>query len=94
MNPNIKDIYEQMGFIDGENYISCTRDNIIEKINFILNPENKDLIDKIRFKGYELVKNKHYYLYRYEVFMKILDGKFESKQYINSKYTTSYYLAF
>lgn len=50
---------KQLGFIDGVNYISTTDDNIEDKIQYIINVKNKDIIDKIRNKGQELILEKH-----------------------------------
>ena len=55
----IKEPLKELGFIDGENYISATYDNITEKIAFITNPDNRILIDRIRLNGYNLVWNNH-----------------------------------
>ena len=50
---------KNLGFIEGENYISCELWNIEAKIDFILNPRNRKEIDRIRKNGYELVWKKH-----------------------------------
>ncbi len=55
----IGDKLEDLGFIDGENYISVNKENIIDKINYILDPNNRDEIDKIRKNGQIMVKEKH-----------------------------------
>lgn len=49
----------ELGFIDGENYISVNFTNIVDKINYVLDPNNKNIIDSIRRKGYDLVWNSH-----------------------------------
>lgn len=71
-NPNTKDKFKELGFIDMEHYISCTPENIKEKINFILS--NRDLIDKIRRKGYDLVTKEHIYEKRTEFLNSILSS--------------------
>lgn len=53
------DKLESLGFIDEVNYISCTKDNLKEKIEWILNPENKDKVDKIRENGMNMVRKNH-----------------------------------
>jgi hypothetical protein len=51
------DDLDDFGFIDGENYISVTKQNFFEKINdFKLNPEK---YINIRRNGYFLIKNQH-----------------------------------
>lgn len=94
MNPEIKDIFEILGFQDGENYISCTRENILQKIDFILDPKNRTEIDRIRENGQKLIKEKHNYENRYKVFMDVLAGKFIGEKHINKKYGTKYMLGF
>tara|TARA_B110001452_G_scaffold161442_1_gene134390 strand:- start:5710 stop:6630 length:921 start_codon:yes stop_codon:yes gene_type:complete len=55
----VKEPLKELGFIDGVNYISCNKENIIEKINWICDINNIEEINKIRKKGQELVINKH-----------------------------------
>lgn len=73
-NFEIFDVYEKLGFIDGTNYISCNSDNIIEKIEWILNPINKDYVDLIRKTGYELVKKSHTIFSRYNDLIGLLNN--------------------
>lgn len=61
----VKKPLQEIGFIDGENYISCTKDNLIEKINYITNQKNLREINRIRKNGHELVKKKHTNINRY-----------------------------
>ena len=58
VNPQ-DDKLEKLGFIDGVNYINCTCENLKEKINWILDIKNRNLVDKIRKNGMELVRSKH-----------------------------------
>ena len=53
-----KDI-EEFGFIDGINYISTVKENMEDKIKYVLNHENRPEIDRIRLNGYNLVLQKH-----------------------------------
>ena len=69
-NPNTKNKFESLGFKDNEHYISCTKENMLNKINYIL--ENKDKIDIIRKNGQELVLEKHTYLNRTKFLMDII----------------------
>ncbi len=59
VNDVIKPILIDMGFIDMVNCIFCIKDNILDKINFILDVNNIELINKIRYNGYTLIKDKH-----------------------------------
>lgn len=94
MNPTLQNEFLQLGFIDNVNYISCCRDNLMEKIDFITNPSNKQIIDDIRKAGYELIKQKHNMDYRIETFIQILDNTFITEKYTNPKYGTTYMLGF
>lgn len=55
----IKEELTNLGFIDGVNYISCTMNNMEEKISYILNPQNRENIDNIRKNAYEFVWKYH-----------------------------------
>lgn len=85
MNENIKDIFSDLGFIDNHNYISCNRENIIQKIDFITNPNNIHIINNIRKNGYELVKSNHTFINRYNMLLDILNNN--NTNYFNSHYT-------
>ena len=50
---------KELGFIDGINYISVTKENMETKLDFIFDVNNKKLIDEIRLNGYNLIKNRH-----------------------------------
>ena len=56
---NVKEHMKKLGFIDGENYISCTIENILEKVKYICDPLNRKEVDRIRFNGYKLICNRH-----------------------------------
>lgn len=94
MNENLVDIFEKLGFKDNYNYISCNRENIEEKIKFIVDDNNKSTIDQIRKNGYELIKEKHNSDYRCKIFIDILNGNFKSDVHHNIIYDTKYKLAF
>ena len=68
----VKDGLKEIGFIDGENYISCNKDNILEKIEWICDEKNRDEVDRIRRNGNELVKNNHTDECRYKFILSIL----------------------
>jgi len=55
----VKDELNNLGFIDGENYISCTLNNMEDKIAYILDPNNLEEINRIRKNGYEFVWKYH-----------------------------------
>lgn len=64
--PN-NDELDKLGFIDGVNFISCSKENMEERIKYITDPKNKDEIDKIRHQGYLFVREKHTLKQRTEV---------------------------
>lgn len=96
MNENIIDIFEDIGFVNNVNYISCNRDNISEKINFICDPNNISIINNIRKNGYDLVNSKHNFINRYNMLINILNNN--DINYFNqnyklktSKFNTTYF---
>lgn len=68
----VKEELKELGFVDNINYISCDKSNLIDKINFIINPENIDKINEIRKNGYELVINNHTQENRYNLLFSLL----------------------
>jgi hypothetical protein len=58
VEPVIDDL-TKYGFKDMVNMIVFNNDNLIQKIEYILDPINKDEIDKIRLNGYNLILKKH-----------------------------------
>ena len=55
----VKNELKQLGFIDGYNYISVDSDNLLQKIKWVTDINNKNDIDRIRINGYNLVKSQH-----------------------------------
>ena len=53
------DNIESLGFKDMINFISVDENNFIEKIEFILDEKNKNIIDEIRYNGYVMIKENH-----------------------------------
>lgn len=97
MNPNLIREFEQLGFVDNKNYISCTRENIKEKISFICDPVNKSKVNEIRIAGNDLIRLRHTSEMRYQTFKKILTADEqdlnEIETYTNLKYGTIYKIA-
>lgn len=75
MDTNVKNIMNNLGFEDNVNYISCSRDNFEEKVNYITNIQNISNINLIREKGYELVKNNHTWFKRMLFFTNVIENK-------------------
>lgn len=68
----VKDGLKEIGFIDGENYISCNKDNILEKIEWICDAQNRNEVDRIRKNGNELVIANHTDESRYKFILSII----------------------
>lgn len=49
----------KLGFIDNETCIMCDTRSFLDKITYILNPINREEIDKIRLAGMKLARDKH-----------------------------------
>ena len=77
----VKEPLKSIGFIDGENYISCTKENITQKIDWICDQTNRNEIDRIRKNGYDLILSKHSDVARFRMLLKlILNEPIESFQ--------------
>lgn len=62
----------ELGYIDGENYISVNHKNLPEKIQYVLDPNNRSEIDRIRKNGQELVKSRHMIKHRLEQINRVI----------------------
>ena len=69
---NVYGDLEKLGFIDEINYVKCTRQNVMEKLDWILDPENRATVDNIRKAGQELAHEKHHIFMRTEQMAKII----------------------
>lgn len=58
---------EKYGFKDMVNMVTFNGDNLTQKIEYILDPLNREEIDKIRLNGYNLIKEKHTHDVRFDV---------------------------
>lgn len=65
---NIIHIMKQIGFENNINYISCSRDNFMDRVNWILHENNREQVDIIRTNGHELIKNQHMWNNRMDFF--------------------------
>jgi hypothetical protein len=73
-NPNTRNIFENLGFIDRVNYFAATESNIKDIIDYVLNPINRQEIDRVRAAGWMLVKNRHTCLSRADELMGIIES--------------------
>lgn len=72
-NEQTKIEMEKLGFIDMETCIFANSENIHEKIEFILDKNNRDIVDNIRKRGQHLVLNNHLHSHRVTVVESIID---------------------
>lgn len=70
-----KELYK-LGFRNNINYISCNKDTLQSKIEWILNKKNRTKVDEIRLNGMELVRRNHNTINRSETFNSIIDNKY------------------
>jgi hypothetical protein len=49
----------ELGFADGEHYLSATLANVDERIDYVVDPRNDEVLDGIRRRGRELVRARH-----------------------------------
>ncbi|MBA42682.1 MAG: hypothetical protein CMF62_01560 [Magnetococcales bacterium] len=78
-NENTKKYFDLLGFEDNIHYISCTKDTIEEKINFILSLKNLQKINEIRKNGYTFARKHHYYKNRAKYINDIINNKNNDK---------------
>lgn len=67
---HVKQQLNELGFRDMENYISVDEANLEEKIQWILDPVNLNLVEKIRFEGYNFINSTHTHKVRINNFIK------------------------
>ena len=71
----IKGELESLGFKDNENYISVDEDNLEEKIRFVLDENNREMIERIRKNGYNFINNNHTHHIRASKLIEFLNNK-------------------
>ena len=49
----------QLGFVDYETCVFCNRETFLDRVSWILDPGNREAVDKIRMVGMNLVREKH-----------------------------------
>ncbi len=72
-NPS-RDKLDKLGFVNNINYIECNKDNLIEKIRWILDPKNRTEVDQIRKNGMEMVRSRHSIENRAQLINKYIDN--------------------
>lgn len=65
----IKNELNKLGFKEDINYISIDETNYKEKLDFIYNENNYEILEKIRYNGYKLINKNHNHYQRINEFM-------------------------
>lgn len=65
----IKSQMNKLGFIDMINYVSVDENNLEDKIKWLLDPNNIELVEQIRLNGYNFINNNHTHAKRTEDFL-------------------------
>lgn len=63
----IEQYLKKYGFEDNVNMITFDSNNLTEKIQYVLDPANRDDIDRIRLNGYNLILEKHTHFIRFNI---------------------------
>lgn len=58
-NNHTRHYFEKLGFVDKIHYLSIEIENLESTVNFIVDPSNREYIDKIRLTGHEFAKKNH-----------------------------------
>jgi len=72
----IQDELYSIGFENNVNYISCNKENLESKMKWILDKQNRKIVDEIRLKGMNLVRNNHNTNNRSEAFNSLINNKY------------------
>lgn len=84
-----KKILESLGYLEDQNFISCTADNLIDKIYEL--EKNREYASEIAFNGQKLVFENHSSVARSEQIFKSLDAisksQFKGSSWVNGKFT-------
>jgi hypothetical protein len=72
----IENELNKLGFYDNINCIFCNKNNLQNKIEWILNIENRNLVNNMRKNGMELVRKNHTTKIRSEMFNVIVNNKY------------------
>lgn len=88
----IKNELNDLGFFDNINCIFCNKNNLENKLKWILNDENRYLVDNIRKSGMELVRQQHTTKKRAKMFNDIVKKYFENDIFLTSDKINSEYM--
>ena len=77
---------EKLGYSDGVNYIKCSQEDIMEKLDWILDPANRAEVDKIRKAGQVHVHEHHHITMRAGQMANIISGSKPQSSFLLSDY--------
>jgi hypothetical protein len=55
----VSELLEKLGFIENKHYLPVSKDNLEERIRYVLDERNHDELDKVRRRGQDLVWQRH-----------------------------------
>lgn len=73
---SIKNQLYNLGFHDNIHYIACNKDNLELKMKWILDKKNRKIVDEMRLRGMDLVRNNHSTSCRSQAFDAIINNKY------------------
>lgn len=76
-NESTRGLFAQLGFEDGRHYFSVTRDNFLQRVAYVLAPEHREEVDRMRLAGQRLVRERHTYRHRAEQLHRALTESIE-----------------
>lgn len=79
---SIQDELYRIGFENNVNCISCNKENLESKMKWILDKQNRKIVDEIRLKGMNLVRNNHNTNNRSEAFNSLINNKYFKNTHI------------
>lgn len=83
---NVYGDLEKLGFSDGVNYIKCNQDDVMEKLQWILDPANRAEVDKIRKAGQVHAHECHHITMRAGQISDIMSGSKPQSSFLLSDY--------
>jgi hypothetical protein len=87
-----KSYFSNLGFIDGEHYISISKEDYSEKIEYIFDEKNREEIDRIRLAGYNWCNTYHTSEHRALQLKEIIENTENIKKYSDGIGDTEYYM--
>jgi hypothetical protein len=62
-----------LGFVDGVTCIYCNKSNFVDRLDWVLAPENRGMVDRIRTSGMELCLQRHLTAMRADEFVDMVE---------------------